>query len=229
MQPEPLQRSPWNLVLEAVLEHPDLTKSALRLYLVLMRCIVGFRKPEERLGEDLLRREGGFDGRTFERARQELVEVGLLHYEPGSRGAGHRSLYRLINPALERALNPAQERGINPAENPAENPALSVEKTPRQSGDEVLRRMNGEGSPAPTDPDGSSPGSPDGNSLASVAETAIRRVWFEYDDAAIIEEIDGLERKSKRGKKVTVDEREWLLSLARDLREPEPSLEEPAV
>jgi hypothetical protein len=225
VQPE-APRSPWNIALEAILERPELTKSAHRLYLALARSLLGFKKEEERLGEDLLRTRGKLDGRTFERARSELIEAGLLHFEPGSRGAGHRSLYRLLNPALERDLNPAQERGINPAENPAENPALVSLETPRRSGDEVFRRMNEEGSPTTTDPDGSSLGSQAGNSLASVVEIAIRRVWFEYDDAAIIEEIDGLERKSKRGEKVTAAERDRLLELARALREPEPALEE---
>jgi len=227
MQPEPLQRSPWNLALEAVLEHPDLTKSALRLYLVLMRTILGFRKEEERLGRDLLRSLGRFDGRTFERARQELVEAGLLHFEPGSRGAGHRSLYRLLNAAPERPLNAAPQRHINAAENAAENAALSDRKTPLHSGDEVFRRMNEEGSPAPAGPNGPALGAPGKKPIADLIEIGIRNGWHEYDDEAIVEEIEKVERS--RNEKLTAEARDRLLKLAEALREPEPSLKAEAV
>jgi hypothetical protein len=123
------EKSAWNLALEAILSRPHLTLAAHRLYLVLMREILGFRRREDRLGEDLLRRRAQLHGWTFTRARQELIDCGLLRYEPGSKGPGHRSLYRLLLPAEELGIDgagfqlpaqlpaqiPAVERGILPA------------------------------------------------------------------------------------------------------------------
>lgn len=131
--------SDWNLAAEAMLEH-DLTVAECRLYVALMRELLGWKKREDRLGEHLLRRTAHLDGRSFKRARTRLVDRGLIDFQPGTVGRGHRSLYRLRleNPALQRVLeNPAPERVFgpeNPAEIPAENPALLTDKTPPQSG-----------------------------------------------------------------------------------------------
>jgi hypothetical protein len=85
---------------------------------------VGWRQNPARLGEHLLRNVSRLhDGRSFDRAREGLIERGLLHYQPGKRGRGHRSLYELI---LDPAEKPADERALaseKPAEKPGEKPA----------------------------------------------------------------------------------------------------------
>jgi hypothetical protein len=148
------------------------------------------------------------DGRTFDRARSELVEAGLLQYEPGSRGAGHRSLYRLLLPALERDLIPAEERDLNPAENPAINPALDTEKTPLWSGDEVLKKEEVRTTAAA--------GAKALPRLVDVLEVWIRNGAYQYDRGGILDEIETRERK--RHEKLDEPERDHLLQLASDLR-----------
>lgn len=206
----PPERSPWNAALEAILEHPELTKSAHRLYLVLLRSLLGFRKQEERFGNNLLRSTGGFDGRTFERVRQELIEAELLHFEPGSRGAGHRSLYRLLLPALERSLNTAEERSIKTAEKTAEKTALSVDKRPLSSGDEVVKKDEVRTTAAT--------GAKTPSRLVDGLEVWIRNGAYQYDDAAILDECEQRERRSKHDEKVDEKERARLLELAAELR-----------
>jgi len=208
-QPE---RSPWNAALEAILEHPELTKGAHRLYLVLLRSLLGFRKQEERFGNNLLRTTGGFDGRTFERVRQELIEAELLHFEPGSRGAGHRSLYRLLLPALERSLNTAEERSIKTAEKTAEKTALVTQEIPRQSGDEVFKKDEVRTTTAAT-------GAKTPSRLADVLEVWIRNGAYQYDENGILDEVE--QRERKRGEKLDDQERARLLELAAELRTPE--------
>ena len=139
--------SDWNLAAEAMLEH-DLTVAECRLYAALMRELLGWKKQEDRLGAHLLRRTARLDGRSFERARDRLVDRGLIDFEPGTVGRGHRSFYRLRleNTALQRSLeNPAPERSIDSektAEITAEMTALSVDKRPPQSGHALVASSN---------------------------------------------------------------------------------------
>lgn len=132
--------SNWNLLFERKLElGPALSLDEHRLLDALARCLLGFNRTSDRLGEALLRERSGLHGRSFERARGGLVEKGLLVFESGGRGRGKRSLYALVlvpeeNPATERDFEPADDLGENPAperdywsekpaKNPAENPA----------------------------------------------------------------------------------------------------------
>jgi hypothetical protein len=98
--------SDWNDAIEAMLEH-DLTNAELRLFAALMRELLGWRKREDRLGDRLLRRTARLDGRSFDRARDGLIARGLIDYERGTVGRGHRSLYGLRleeKPAVGRSL-----------------------------------------------------------------------------------------------------------------------------
>ena len=99
---------------------PHLTSTAWRLVGALDLCVLGFSKEADHLGEHLLRQEAQLDGRSFARARQELIDRGLLRWEPGTGGRGHRSLYELL---VDGPETPAEERGITPTETPAQTPA----------------------------------------------------------------------------------------------------------
>ncbi len=85
---------------------------------------------EERLGEALLRATSRLDGWSFQRARAGLVSKGVLHFESGGGGRGHRSLYA---PNVAPTETPAQERGITEEEpTPAPEPGVGSE-TPAQT------------------------------------------------------------------------------------------------
>ena len=110
--------SDWNAYLERLLA-AKLTVAEYRLALALGRLVLGYRCTERALGEGLIRETADLDGRTFTRARAGLIARGLIVYEPGKRGRGRRSIYRLTfseKPAVERVLEgeekPAVERGI---------------------------------------------------------------------------------------------------------------------
>jgi hypothetical protein len=149
-------RSGWNLFMEKLIATPRLNASEFRLAIILARYTLGYRETERDLGEGLLRREGRFDGRTFERARDGLVEKGVIAFTPpATRGRGHRGIYRLLienDDGLEdQSETPADEREMallgppaparvkdeeTPAQSPAQSPALErgrieerVEKT----------------------------------------------------------------------------------------------------
>ena len=99
-----MARSPWNAALEhslaAATEH-RLSASALRLHLALLRYTLGWNRREASLGRRLICELSGLHGRTFERARAELVEAGLVHVEHGANeGQNTRSMYALILPSL---------------------------------------------------------------------------------------------------------------------------------
>jgi hypothetical protein len=99
--------SDWNRLIDRLLD-VELTVHEHRLALAIARSTLGYRRRSERLGERLLRKRSGIgDGRSFQRARDGLVEAGLLRYEPGRRGPGNRSTYELLLdaelPALTRA------------------------------------------------------------------------------------------------------------------------------
>jgi hypothetical protein len=94
----------------------------------------------------------GFTGAALN-ARDGLVVKGLLHYEPGTPGRGHRSLYRLLfNEQIladERALQddpvkPARVRAFS-AETPAQKPAL--ERACRKQGKSTNPLLDREVSP----------------------------------------------------------------------------------
>jgi hypothetical protein len=144
--------SNWNLFFERKLElGATLTTDEHRLSDALARCLLGFNKTAERLGEGLLRERSGLHGRSFERARAGLVEKGLLVFVSGGRGRGKRSLYALVldpadNPAVARDFaglsiadeNPAEARDYrrdNPAESPAESPAEARGRSEKGEGE----------------------------------------------------------------------------------------------
>jgi hypothetical protein len=88
--------SRWNRLVECVLAEDGLTVAELRLALALARLLPGWRRPEARLGRQLLRDTARLDGRNLERARQGLVARGILAYTPGKRGRGNRGLYSFL-------------------------------------------------------------------------------------------------------------------------------------
>jgi hypothetical protein len=88
--------SDWNALLERLLSVP-LTANEYRLALAIARSTLGYRRRSERLGRRLLQEHSGIsDGRGFDRARDGLVEAGLLRYTAGSVGRGNRSTYELL-------------------------------------------------------------------------------------------------------------------------------------
>jgi hypothetical protein len=90
--------SDYNVFHERLLDL-DLGVEEYRLAIALGRSLLGFRKRAEYLGQDLLRDTARLiDGRSFERARDGLVEKGLLAYtSPGkSPGRGARGHYELL-------------------------------------------------------------------------------------------------------------------------------------
>jgi hypothetical protein len=64
-----------------------------KLLLAIGRALLGWRRTGAHLGRRYLRDLARLDGRTFERARDGLVERGLLHYTPGKPGRGGRGYY----------------------------------------------------------------------------------------------------------------------------------------
>jgi len=103
--------SAWNRLTERLLD-AELTVAGYRLALAIARYTIGYPKNDNRVGQKLLRELAQMDGRTFERALDELQEKGLLHHEPGKRGPGNRGLYELMLDPNEKAApaRPKAER-----------------------------------------------------------------------------------------------------------------------
>lgn len=103
-------RSPWNAAIEhalGVAGERRLSASALRLYLAVLRYTLGWNRREASLGRRLLCDAAGMYGRTFERARTELVEAGLVAVDHGAnQGPKTRSSYRLLVPISDVANVP---------------------------------------------------------------------------------------------------------------------------
>lgn len=113
--------SDWNLYLERKLSL-RLGLEASRLVDAIARETLGFNTRSRGVGQRLLRERAGMHGKSFDRARQELVDVGLVGLTRGKGGRGNRDVYELL---LDEQ-SPADERAIGeqtPAETPAETPA----------------------------------------------------------------------------------------------------------
>jgi hypothetical protein len=82
--------------MERILAEDDLTVAELRLAIALARLLPGWRRTEARLGIRLIRHTARLDGRSFERARQGLVQRGILTFTPGKVGRGHAGLYSFL-------------------------------------------------------------------------------------------------------------------------------------
>ena len=113
--------SDWNRYLDRKLAL-DLRLEAYRLADAIARNTLGWNTRENEIGQHLLRREARLHGRSFERARDELVAAGLVRFTRGTGGRGHRDRYELLldeeTPAVERA-----NRSETPAQTPAQTPA----------------------------------------------------------------------------------------------------------
>jgi hypothetical protein len=121
-------KSLWNLYLEAKLAL-DLTIEEGRLADAIARNTLGFRVEGEHLGRQLLRDESRLHGRSLDRARDGLIAKGLLRFDPGEPGRGHRSFYALVLDPEEKA---AQERPIPSEEKAAEKAAQkAAQERPR--------------------------------------------------------------------------------------------------
>src|SRR4051812_15674465 len=87
------EKSKWNLFLERKLgTHPPLGVYEHRLADAIARNTLGYGGRVTRpIGEQLLRTEANLDGRSFQRARQGLVEKGVIRYH--SPGRARRTVY----------------------------------------------------------------------------------------------------------------------------------------
>jgi hypothetical protein len=111
--------SDWNLYLEHKLSL-DLGVEAGRLADAIARETLGYYTRQRGIGQELLRgpHRARLHGMSFERARDELVEKGLIRFTRGKRGrGGHRDTYELL---VEK---PAEERDYQEPEKPATKPA----------------------------------------------------------------------------------------------------------
>jgi len=83
----------------------DLTMEESRLADTLALLILRWSY-SRRLGRQLLRDASGLHGRSVERARDGLVEKGLLDYRPSRSGGTQRSLYTLVVDDAPTPLSP---------------------------------------------------------------------------------------------------------------------------
>jgi hypothetical protein len=146
--------SDWNLYLERVLSL-RLNVSEFRLALAVARCTLGWNTRKNAVGQQHLRQLSGLHGRSFERARDNLVAAGLFAVERGRGGRGNRDTYRLLlgdeeTPARERDFaGRAPELGgrpETPAKTPAETPApqrARKEKGEREEQRQMRPAVNG--------------------------------------------------------------------------------------
>jgi hypothetical protein len=113
--------SDWNLYLERKASS-TLGLEASRLADAIARYTLGFNTRTNEIGQRLLRDFARLHGMSFERARSELVDTGLVRLTRGSGGRGNRDTYELLldeqTPASERAFAPE-----TPAQTPAQTPA----------------------------------------------------------------------------------------------------------
>jgi hypothetical protein len=107
--------SDWNRFLDRLVAE-ELTVAEHRLALALMRLLLGWRRRSHKLGVRLLRDTARLHGRTFEKARDGLVEKGLIRFNAGRSGRGHAGLYEVLVDPLESS---AQERTFTGGETPA--------------------------------------------------------------------------------------------------------------
>jgi hypothetical protein len=116
--------SDWNRLLERIIDTGALTVAEYRLLIVIMRSTLGYRQRSAALGERFLRDRSGLHGRSFERARQGLMDAGLLTYESGKGGRGHRSTYKLNveeSPALTREFTGERKSRSGDAKGPLQS------------------------------------------------------------------------------------------------------------
>lgn len=119
--------SGWNAVMDCLLAH-KLTVGEHRLALAIARLTIGWKKPSGAyLGRALIRDTAGLDGRAYQRARDGLVEKGILAVTGGGVGRGNRAYYMLV-PLAEKA---DEERPIPQSEKAdAQRPKLVGHKRP---------------------------------------------------------------------------------------------------
>jgi hypothetical protein len=147
-----VERSNWNLWLERLLE-VDLTGEELRLGVALAREILGWRKTEDKLGSRQLRERSRLHGRSFERAREGLVEKRRIEFEPGASGRGNAALYRLL-------LHPetsAETRAFDDEQNVRSGAEVSTDGNVRTAGAETSAQTSAETSAhvrTPIEPEG---------------------------------------------------------------------------
>lgn len=131
--------SDWNDYLDLLLARDDLTAGEWRLAVGLARNLLGFRRRQDRIGERLLMESSGFGYRmNFVRARDGLVAKKLVEYEPGGKGRGHRSRWKLPldDPPEKRAGESAEEKS-------APQSAQTTEKRSEKRAGESARSKQG--------------------------------------------------------------------------------------
>jgi hypothetical protein len=92
--------SDWNLAVESLLG-AELTLEELKLGLAIVRETLGYNRRERAVGQRLLRDWTGFHGRSFDRAREGLLEKWDVQLTRGQGGRGNRDSYLLL---LDRVL-----------------------------------------------------------------------------------------------------------------------------
>lgn len=135
--------SKWNRLLDRLLAE-KLTLAEHRLALALARLLLGWNRDGTYLGEALIRSTTGLDGRDFTRARQGLIEKGLLNYIPGRGGRGNRGHYQLVleTPGVDREIEAPETPAVDRVISPSVNPRRESTKTP---GVDRGRRGKGKG------------------------------------------------------------------------------------
>jgi hypothetical protein len=126
-------RSNWNLFFEHKLALGDaITRDGHRLADAVARELLGWNTLTKRIGDRRLRDLTGLHGRSLERARANLVDVGLITFVRGKRG-GNGSLYGLpldpsAKPAVARSLSPTAIDRADAVNQAARNRGLSNDR-----------------------------------------------------------------------------------------------------
>lgn len=190
--------SDWNDYCDLLLARDDLGAEEWRFAVGLARSLIGWRTSEERISDRLLMTVCGFrDRRSFVRARDGLVAKGLAHYEPGSPGRGHRSLYRLpLEPRPEPHGQEKSARRSAQYEADEKSAQKSAEKSAEKSAPERARsKQSASSSSTTTRPDEDHPTRDLASSiLAAFNERALTRYtgqrWLGQIEARVREHPD---------------------------------------
>jgi len=124
--------SRWNRWHEALLRS-DLKHEELRLGVALGREILGWNETSRRVSDRRLRDLARLHGRSLDRAREGLVEKGLVRHTPGTVGRGGAGMYEL---GLDGEM-PAPARANPPSEMPARQRSNHADVNARSDGREM--------------------------------------------------------------------------------------------
>jgi hypothetical protein len=138
--------SDWNLYLDRKLAL-DLDLEASRLADAIARCTLGWNSRINNVSQKFLRELARLHGRSFEHARDDLVEKGLIRVASGGRGRGKRDRYELI---LSGEETPVHDRVVGEKRVPGRADATAEKaggKPGRKPGPQRGRKEKGERTP----------------------------------------------------------------------------------